>query len=359
MTKLAWRAPRIFRNASATHMRDSSLSFVDRLGLSFISASHYMAYQLGALQAFKAEGRPSTPMVVTSANKFRSAQRIVLESIPRYGLILGAMKCGTSALFNALTKHPQICAAKNKEPRFFCTPADFSKGIGWYTDLFDFDSNRHLIALEASTRNTGAPKYVGAPDRMLSTGWNFRFVYIVRDPIERIESHYLHGVINNFGLNPLKSGLDRQALDLSRYHYQISKYVDAFGKDSVLVISHEQWKEQAKAVIEKVCEHFEIDPSFKVQPMTVHSSEFHYRSKLIARELRERGHQAFGATPHLIQNYLQSLCEQERQTIERAVASHYTLSSEHIRFVRRELADEMKLLHSIYGIDVEKWQFMV
>jgi hypothetical protein len=34
----------------------------------------------------------------------------------RYLLILGAMKCGTTALFQALRQHPEILPSAEKEP---------------------------------------------------------------------------------------------------------------------------------------------------------------------------------------------------------------------------------------------------
>ena len=43
------------------------------------------------------------------------------ESEPkRFGLIIGAMKCGTTTLFNHLACHPQLAASRVKEPSFFC-----------------------------------------------------------------------------------------------------------------------------------------------------------------------------------------------------------------------------------------------
>lgn len=37
----------------------------------------------------------------------------------RYLLIIGAMKCGTSSLYDYLSGHPQLCPALIKEPEYF------------------------------------------------------------------------------------------------------------------------------------------------------------------------------------------------------------------------------------------------
>ena len=45
------------------------------------------------------------------------------ESAPdRIALIIGAMKSGTTTLFEVLSQHPQIAAAPDKECDFFTLP---------------------------------------------------------------------------------------------------------------------------------------------------------------------------------------------------------------------------------------------
>ncbi len=74
----------------------------------------------------------------------------------RFGLIIGAMKSGTTSLFELLAQHPQISASAEKEPSFFNRDSDDDE---WrrYTDLWRWDPSRHLIALEASTSYSKSP----------------------------------------------------------------------------------------------------------------------------------------------------------------------------------------------------------
>ena len=39
--------------------------------------------------------------------------------IPQYVLIIGAMKSGTTTLYDYLARHPQLASSKRKEPGFF------------------------------------------------------------------------------------------------------------------------------------------------------------------------------------------------------------------------------------------------
>ena len=77
-----------------------------------------------------------------------------------YVMIIGAMKCGTSSLYEYLIEHPQICPCAIKEPEFFsaCQPHGYDANgrrvkdhIARYDDLWAFDAARHRYALEAST----------------------------------------------------------------------------------------------------------------------------------------------------------------------------------------------------------------
>ena len=37
-----------------------------------------------------------------------------------YAIIIGAMRSGTTSLYEMLAEHPQICPCRTKEPHFFC-----------------------------------------------------------------------------------------------------------------------------------------------------------------------------------------------------------------------------------------------
>lgn len=112
--------------------------------------------------------------------------------IKNFALIIGAMKCGTTSLYNYLAQHPEISACTYKEPSFFSTESNWSKGFEWYYDLWNWDKNRHKIALEASTSYTRIHEYSNAAEKIAAVDKNFKFIYIMRNPIKRIESHYTY-----------------------------------------------------------------------------------------------------------------------------------------------------------------------
>lgn len=115
----------------------------------------------------------------------------------RFALIVGAMKSGTSNLFHVLGQHPQIAPCNLKEPNFFSDEQEYAKGFSYYRDLWDWDPAVHKVALEASTTYTKYPRQEAA-GRIAEAAKDFRLIYIMRNPLERIESHIRQGLYQGF-----------------------------------------------------------------------------------------------------------------------------------------------------------------
>ena len=106
-------------------------------------------------------------------------------------IIMGAKKCGTTALRNFLSFHPQIASFKN-EPHFF--EKNYYLGLNWYLDQMPYATPEQLT-LEKT------PKYFVHPlsPRAIRThvGPDVKFILILRDPVQRAVSDFLHVSISN------------------------------------------------------------------------------------------------------------------------------------------------------------------
>src|SRR5688572_4882156 len=94
-----------------------------------------------------------------------------------HAMIIGAMKSGTSSFYHYLIQHPQICPAKMKEPMFFTDYQLQKVSIDNYSDLWDFDSEKHKIALEASTGYTKYPFEPDVPRKISEYGIRPKMIY--------------------------------------------------------------------------------------------------------------------------------------------------------------------------------------
>ena len=110
-----------------------------------------------------------------------------------YVIIIGAMKSGTTTLFDVLAEHPEIAPASDKEPGFFAFPEIWGQGFDWFDTLFDFDPEKHRYRMEASTDYTKEPFVTGVWERMTANpDVRVKLLYIMRHPMRRLESHARH-----------------------------------------------------------------------------------------------------------------------------------------------------------------------
>src|SRR6185295_6140807 len=112
-------------------------------------------------------------------------------------VVIGAMKCGTSTLHVQLAAQPGFFMSEPKEPNFFSDDAEFARGEGWYRGLFAGAGEGDLRG-ESSTHYTKLPTHPRTVERLASElGRDLRFVYVVRHPVDRLVSHYVHAWTEN------------------------------------------------------------------------------------------------------------------------------------------------------------------
>lgn len=168
-------------------------------------------------------------------------------------VIIGAQKAGTTSLFEYLVQHPQICACQTKEPNFFSNDEVWQQGWDWYDSLWTFQPE-HEIALEASVSYTKGQPNPLICQRMGQRQLKYKFIYIVRNPIERIESHYTHGYAEGWPVaaKPLAQGIDPFMIDTSRYAAHLDLFSAAFTPKSICVVEFDALRSQRVDVLRKI-----------------------------------------------------------------------------------------------------------
>ena len=184
-----------------------------------------------------------------------------VPEIRRFALIIGAMKSGTTSLFEYLAAHPEIAPCTVKEPNFFSDDAKHSEGMDAYRRLWDWDPARHRIALEASTNYAKQPGFPDVPSRISKADGEFRFIYLMRDPLSRMASHLSHTAIHRGGADTVGDAEFRWALDVSRYATQLDAYLEHWPRDVLLPLVHEAMREDPAATVDRVVGFLELSPS--------------------------------------------------------------------------------------------------
>jgi hypothetical protein len=106
-------------------------------------------------------------------------------------MLIGAMKSGTTTLHAHLSRHSRLYLCEPKEPGFFSRDERYARGIDTYRELFAAAAPEQLCG-EASTCYTRWPHYADVAPRIAEHVPDVRFLFIMRDPVERAYSHYRH-----------------------------------------------------------------------------------------------------------------------------------------------------------------------
>jgi hypothetical protein len=96
-------------------------------------------------------------------------------------------------------------------------------------------------------------------------GSDVRLVYVVRDPIDRMLSHYLHNVGGGYEDRSLVDALsdpESSYVARSRYFFQVEPYLEEFGDDRVQIVGREELKADRPGTMRRTFEFLGVDPNF-------------------------------------------------------------------------------------------------
>ena len=168
---------------------------------------------------------------------------------------IGCPKSGTTTLFKILCQHSQIHTPKFKEP-FFFNNSNYQNGIDWYAKTYYDDIKNEKWVLDFT------PSYLYSDEALFrineySKGKDLKFIVMLRNPVERAYSHYLHTLrdgledldfndaiqaeserLLNYE-NNLLSQLKYSYIYQSLYHKHLSKYFESFGRNNFFVINYD------------------------------------------------------------------------------------------------------------------------
>lgn len=166
--------------------------------------------------------------------------KLKLRTKPDF-IIIGAMKCATSTLHDQLNMHNSFFLTSPKEPNFFSNDNNFSKGYDWYESLFAGAKSKQLKG-ESSTHYTKLPTYPDTVQRILSYCPDAKFIYLMRHPLDRLVSHYIHEWTQRVISCKIDQAVERfpELIDYGCYAMQLEPYISTFGSSAILPIFTER-----------------------------------------------------------------------------------------------------------------------
>ena len=211
---------------------------------------------------------------------------------PRLFLI-GAQKCATTFFADSLARHPQIVLASPKEPDFFTR--NHNRGADWYRACFQPTGD--AVLLDASVSYSVAPQVPdpmnpvsGVPERIRAMVPDAYFLYIVRDPVKRVHSAYWHAVTAGHERRPFRQAVaeDPWYLNASRYHRQVTRYLDVFPANRLLILEMRDVVSDPDQAVARVCAHIGLSPP-ALAGLSLSKRNASYRLNALGRLLTHGG----------------------------------------------------------------------
>lgn len=195
--------------------------------------------------------------------------------------LVGAPRCGTTALSRYLAANPQVCFSRPKEPHYFAllapdaAPEDLE--TAYLARYFAHHHAGHRVIGEGSVSYLYSPHAI---ERILQVNPDARFIAILRNPLEMLPSYHLRMLfilcedVEDFaaawrlqdararGERVPRHCIDARLLlyrEVARYGVQIERLYRAAGRDQCHVIVFDDLARDPAAVYRDVLKFIGVD----------------------------------------------------------------------------------------------------
>lgn len=218
--------------------------------------------------------------------------------------IIGAPKCGTTALYHCTKQHPEIFMCPVKEPHFFTfngKPPVFAGPGGSYFQRVAVYSPEKYLTLFSSVEGQKAigeasPSYLRstiAAERIKQAVPTAKIIVLIRQPADRAYSQYQY--LRYHGVEPASTFYEALSLEKSRisdgwssmhfhreggyYFSQLQRYYDLFPHENIKIYLYEDWNRSPYIVMRDLFNFLGVDDTFtpKIQRSNVTLIPFNHR----------------------------------------------------------------------------------
>lgn len=224
-------------------------------------------------------------------------------------VIIGAPKSGTTSLYHYLKQHPDIYLPEKKELHYFsyqylinnCNgPGDkdvlrnLAATFDEYCDYFKHAGD-HKIVGEVS------PSYLYYSDTrkaIKSTLQDVSIIVILRNPIQKAYSQYMHLVRENLETLSFASALESEKsrykagwsdiwryAESSLYTQRLQDYIETFGKDRIKIVLYDELQADAASLMRLLYAFIGVDPHVTCNTEVIYNRTGPPKSKYVANVL--------------------------------------------------------------------------
>jgi hypothetical protein len=228
-------------------------------------------------------------------------------------LIIGAPKAGTTSLYHFLDQHPEVYMSPVKEPHFFAYKDEEVKFYGpgdekrckdmFVTATKNYKSLFKGVRKEKAIGEASAMYLYSstAPTNIANTLKDVKLILILRNPVDRAYSSYLHLLRDNRETLDFEQALKAENYRLNNgwmpfwgykgmgfYHDSICRYIEIFGRENILIHLYDDLTQDYSAVLKKTFCFLGISDEVKVSTEIRHNKSGIPKNKQLHFFLREK-----------------------------------------------------------------------
>lgn len=169
---------------------------------------------------------------------------------------IGSGKCGSTWIYENIVAHPEICDKNLKELNYF-SDLYTEQSFDWYESQFCKCSGEQLKG-EFSVTYLASPE---APKRIKQHFPDVKLLAIVRNPVKRAFSNYLHSIRKGDIRADLPFGdyiKDEDNLAPGRYHEYLANFYREFDSSQMLVIVLEEFLQDIPKGMKDIYQHIGV-----------------------------------------------------------------------------------------------------
>ena len=221
--------------------------------------------------------------------------------------IVGTAKAGTTSLYEHLGRHPEVFISPMKEPQYLALEdgvfiasnghKNTAQSIRSYPPVVQTEEQYNALFAEVSSEKAvgeASTLYLYsklAPQRIARRYPDAKIIIILRDPLDRAYSQFLHHVRDGHettkdfwkAFSNEEERLDRGPFwhyrRMGLYYAQVRQYVERFDNDQVHIVRFEEIKQNMSAVLRELFCFLEINDSIEETSVSVRNKTGMPRSR--------------------------------------------------------------------------------
>lgn len=285
--------------------------------------------------------------------------------------IIGAPKAGTTSLFDYLTQHPEVFPTSIKEPNFFANEQKYAKGFPWYLEKYFAGAEAYRLRGEATPEYLRSGAVVAPRIREHIGVEGVKLIVILRDPVDRAWSNYMH--LHSYLIEELSF---RQALDVEAerveenpttfaayyaqglYAAHLKEWFRHFPKEQFLFLLFEDLRQDPTGLLGHVFEFLGVDPEAEVDTGQKRNATGEPRNKLLVKAVRRSQRLVGRPFRKVVPLHLQ---QEIRRILNRTLIKPYTgrkpvISQELELELRKKYQTDIEELESMIERDLSSWK---